>query len=265
MRTAFGGVHGWARRELVAHQPPDFEITVLDDDLDRRARISAIVAGGTDQVLAGLFARHRPIGRSILVKWPAPSTHEPTNGVPDVFHNDSTYVDERTGARTYMVWLALDDVTSRNGGVQVVPHSHRLDRAVRGWGIDAPWLQYHDLYAARATTISLRAGEALVWDPALIHRSGANTTDRPRVAASILLAEPTEPLCIFRRADDGAAERVELRATFFEDGRVEDLLEGPPAERLALEVPSRSPRDIARRLDRCAATRRWSRPFVPPA
>jgi hypothetical protein len=259
VRERFGEIHGWSRQQLMSHQPPDFEIALWDDDLDYRREVASIVDDATAAAIEGLFETQRPIGRSLMIKWPAAPGTPSWEGVPDAFHNDSPYVDERSGSRTYGVWLALQDVDLANGCVHVVPHSHRLTRTIRGWGVDAPWLAYDDVYRRRAVPVELRAGQAYVWDPALIHRSGPNRTDEPRVAATILVAEPGGELSIFRRRDDDHAERVRISSTFFLDGTFDALDALPPVEVVSIAMPDLSERAVARHLDRLAATSRLHR------
>lgn len=251
LRTRFGDVHGWARQELLDGQAPDFEIATWSEDPEYRGEIAGMVDGATTLALGELFDRHRPIGHSLMIKWPSEGT-ERWRGVPDSFHNDSMFIDERTGTRSWMVWLALQDIDRTNGGLLVVPYSHRLDRTVRGWGVDAPWIAYEDVYEPRAVRLSLRAGEAVLFDPALLHRSDPNLADEARVAASILLVERGVPLCLFRRVDESTAEKVPLTDDFFTTGRYGEVHTYPAVEQVPLDWPDLSPDEVGARLDRFA-------------
>ena len=259
MHREYEELRGPARPERQAHQPPDFEIALWADDVPYRQRLDELIGRYTDRAVESLLEHHRPIGRSAMVKWPALPDQEAWDGVPDTFHNDWSYVDERSGDRTYGIWLALQDVDERNGCVFVVPHSHRLDRTLRGWGVDSPWVRHHEVFEARAVPVTLRAGEAYVWDPALVHRSGVNSTGSPRVAASILTARPGSQLSLVRRRDDITAERVELGRDFFCSGDVAGIEGLPACEVLPLELADLSDREVARRLDRHARAHRVER------
>lgn len=250
MRATFGALHGWSRHQLVEHQPPDFEISVWDRDPDYQAAVGRLVDRHAGPAIEQVFATHRTVARSIMVKWPAAHEQPPWTGVPDCFHADATCVDERAGARGYRMWLALQDVTADQGGLEVVPGSHRVRTGIRGWGVEPAWLAHEEVLAARAVPIALRAGEALVFEPALVHRSGPNRSDVARVAVSVLLVEPDEPLCVFRRRDDHSAERVAIDASFFSDGTYNDLDDLPGGEIVAIDDPQLSPSALAAALDR---------------
>lgn len=258
MREQFGQIHGWSRHQLIDDQPPDFEIAMWDADPDYQRRIAELVDGRTLDPIESMFATHRSIARSVMIKWPTEGDAPKWDGVPDSFHSDATYVDERTGARGFRIWLALEDVADRNGGVHIVPHSHRLDRDIRGWGVESPWMAHAEVFDRHAISVDLHPGEALIFDPALIHRSGPNTTDEPRVAVSILLTDPHDPLCLFRRRDESTAEKVAIDADFFSNGHFNDMADLGGGEVVQLDMAPRSERYIDRQLTFLSATGRWS-------
>lgn len=259
LRSEFGEVHGWQRHQLLDEQPPDFEIAMWDRDPAYQDRIASMVDRHTTEPIARIFRRHRAVARSMMVKWPSEAVESTWSGVPDAFHSDASCVDERAGHRGYRVWLALQDATPTNGGLWVVPHTHRVDEAIRGWGVEPAWLAHHAVLGDHAVPVLLRAGEAVVFDPALVHRSGPNTTAEPRVAVSILLADPDSTLCVFRRRDDTSAELVPISPEFFVDGSYNDLEDLPATEVVAVERRPWSAAELARRLDRLGRIGRLER------
>lgn len=91
-----------------------------------------------------------------------------------------------------VVWLALVDVDTRLGALQVVPGSHHrgliADRFVNGFG------QTDDFADADFVPVEMRKGDALFFSSLLVHRSGTNTADEIRWSAQFRysnLAEPT--------------------------------------------------------------------------
>lgn len=97
---------------------------------------------------------------------------------------------------------ALDDFTESNGGTQIIAGSHTWDDARAGAPLDsidfstAPRgtppkdssLPQH--VAARLQTLVMPAGSVVVFLGTLVHRGGANASDRPRLALSNQYCEP---------------------------------------------------------------------------
>ena len=250
IRAGFGALHGWERNQLVDDQPPDFEISVWQADPAYQEALTALFDHFAGEAIAGLFVSHRAVASSVMVKWPSVDPDPGWLGVPDAFHADSTCVDERTGARGYRMWIALQDVDAAGGGLEVVPGTHRVETGIRGWGVEPSWLQHRQVLADRAVPLSLRAGEAVIFAPALVHRSGPNRRSSPRVAVSVLLVEPDEPMCIFRRRDEHTAERVSISPSFFHDGSYNTLGSMPGGDVVALEPLDLSAAALAALLDR---------------
>lgn len=252
LRAAWGALHGWELQTWLDIQPSDFEIATWSSDESYRRAVTDMVLSATTGPLAERFEGHRPVGGTFMVKWPAPEGHVPFDGVPDRFHNDSMFVDERHGARSYMVWVALQHIDATNGGLRVVPFSHRLPRTVRGWGLEAPWLEHQEVFERHSVVLELAAGQAVLFDPALVHRSGPNRSDQVRAAVSVLLAAPGEPLCLFRTADGAGAEKVDLPDDFFTTGDYRTVGQLPAVETLDPRVEPWSAATLDRTLSRMA-------------
>jgi ectoine hydroxylase-related dioxygenase (phytanoyl-CoA dioxygenase family) len=103
-------------------------------------------------------------------------------GASFAWHQDGAYVG--FAHKPYITaWIALDDATEANGCVHVLPHDldaagtivpHRWDEAGKERvGYDGP---------DRGVPAAMRAGSLVVFSSTTLHRSGANTTARPRRA-----------------------------------------------------------------------------------
>jgi ectoine hydroxylase-related dioxygenase (phytanoyl-CoA dioxygenase family) len=77
------------------------------------------------------------------------------------------------------VWLALTDADEHNGGLYVVPGSHRLGLLEHGQAGVNPLLR-ESVAAGDAVAVPLRAGEAVAFSGLTVHGSGPNRSDRPR-------------------------------------------------------------------------------------
>jgi ectoine hydroxylase-related dioxygenase (phytanoyl-CoA dioxygenase family) len=86
---------------------------------------------------------------------------------------------------------------------------------LRGTSLEAAWMQHEDVIRERLESVPLRAGEAIVFDNALVHCSYPNHSDAPRLAAAVGMVPTGAPLVYWRRSADGRAERREVDREFF--------------------------------------------------
>jgi phytanoyl-CoA hydroxylase len=106
---------------------------------------------------------------------------KPPGGVEKPWHQDSAYFCIEPMALV-TCWTALDDVTMDNGGMWVIPGSHK-----HGLVEHSPW-QLGDRVDKQAfpqaeseqRAIEMPAGGCSFHHSMLVHRSGPNRTDRPR-------------------------------------------------------------------------------------
>lgn len=82
----------------------------------------------------------------------------------------------RDPASVSVMW-ALSDYTPDNGSTLIVPGSHR-------------WADERRPTEAETTSLTLRAGSALVWLGGLFHGGGANTSTETRTGISIIYFQP---------------------------------------------------------------------------
>lgn len=125
---------------------------------------------------------------------------------PVGFHQDWTFTDERRHRAT-LCWMPLVDTDDQAGAMRVVAGSHRWTSGLRPSGEALPTDPFpEDLQAdlgRRATTVPMRAGQALVYDPALIHGSWPNAAARTRAAVAVALRPTDADLVHFHRRGDG--------------------------------------------------------------
>jgi hypothetical protein len=149
-----------------------------------RGHVRRVMEGLID-VLAGALRRYvkdlQVVTTSFVVKEPNPMSATP-------LHQDWSFVDE-TRWRSATVWAPLQDVDFENGALGVIHGSHRFFGTRRRCS-PAPAceavLDKHGFALFPFMDVQpLRAGEAIVFDNALIHGAPPNVTDRPRVAAGI--------------------------------------------------------------------------------
>lgn len=130
------------------------------------------------------------------------------------FHHDWTYTDERT-ARPIFLWCPLVDTDAGNGGLSVVPGSHRWTSGIRPSRKLEATESFQEELAARSVPLAVPAGAAIAFDPGLLHGSGPNPTRRARPAITIASAPQGVPLLHFHESVDGSLRGTEVDDRFF--------------------------------------------------
>lgn len=201
----------------------------------RDAALRAEISGRTAQVV---LPRLRPFfvgdaeirGSALQVKPPSPTSELNC-------HQDSSLVDERTELGVY-AWVALDDTDEHNGGLQVLPGSHRLGNLQRT--LNVPWqlARYGEAMARRSVPLSVPAGCVVFFDAATVHSSPPNQSSRVRLATNAFVTHRGTPLLHFFQDDrttPGTVEVYEIDLSFFQD---EDIMVRPgPNHRFLGEWP----------------------------
>ncbi len=105
---------------------------------------------------------------------------------------------------TLQIWTALDDAPIESGPVEIVPGTHRAGLA-SAFGGRVPAALTQTIESGKP--LPARAGEVLLVHNHLWHRSGRNTTGRPRRAISICLMS-AETKCTRKRRAPRTFERI---------------------------------------------------------
>ncbi len=125
-----------------------------------------------------------------------------TGEVP--IHQNWTFVDERKFT-SVSVWIPLQDVSRKNGTLEVVPGSHKVISEYRGPSI--PWVfdNLNELMKEKyMLPFELKPGQVGIVDDSVIHYSGINQTHEHRKAVQLIL-KPTEAPTIhcYKENDEG--------------------------------------------------------------
>jgi hypothetical protein len=130
-------------------------------------------------------------------------------------HQDWNFVDEDR-FRSVLAWVPLIDTDETNGTLAVVPGTHRAVETLRGSpDIPTPYVDEHDLIRERfLQPVPLRAGQAILYDGALLHGSSPNRTSDVRPAFG-LVSVPEEAELLHWFIEDGQIDLYEVDARFF--------------------------------------------------
>lgn len=190
-----------------------FHASNLSGSHDYRREVARRVAPIVERAAGHLFVDHEAYTASLLMKWPDEDSAFHS-------HQDWTMVDE-TRYRTVNVWCPLGDTTVDNGALRLAPGSHMVLDSIRcspmppvgyqnpGWAVG--WQEMHP--------VEVRAGQVVIFDHAVLHSSGPNTTEQPRMAVAAAF-KPREASLYHWYLPDASStelERFLIDADFFAD------------------------------------------------
>jgi hypothetical protein len=104
------------------------------------------------------------------------------------YHQDISENWEMTIPPVLTIWTALDEATIANGCLEIVPRSQKHGKIGTGHTITA---EVEAKYASKGSSmlVELKPGESIIFHNGVLHRSGANTTDKPRRALTLCLMD----------------------------------------------------------------------------
>lgn len=121
------------------------------------------------------FKDYKEVVNSFIVKLPGPKSQF-------FIHQDTTGLDEFKYS-PLSVWLPMDDVNEENGCVCLVPKSHHFFGPYRGISFPSEFEEIKDVVAKFLIPIELKKGQALIFDPRVVHNSVSNVSDSPRIVS----------------------------------------------------------------------------------
>ena len=187
------------------------QIDFIRDDRALVRRLHDIVVPVLSERVAELFEDLVPVAASFVAKFPGDDSAL-------FLHRDIPVNDERSG-RCFTLWSPLVDVSpeAANGCLEVVPRSERLSAAAMGPATPLLFAAYQPEFERRRRPVTMKAGEALVFDTRTLHGSPPNTSDRMRLAVGCALAR--RDLTLVRIHATGRRHRqvVSVDADFFID------------------------------------------------
>lgn len=142
-----------------------------------------------------VFQNYRRLNNVFIVK--------DSGETPFKVHQDWNVVDEKENF-AINIWIPLHDITVNEGGLWVVEGSHKINRHVRGSAYLFPdYSEFLDKLEQSATSVSLKAGEAIIFYLNVIHGSPPNNGDKERIATCFSVIPDDAPLTIYFQKQAG--------------------------------------------------------------
>lgn len=190
------------------HDGSSWECDFYSDDSGVKEKAFALIQDAFADAISEKFVDHETFLHNFVMNWPGDD-----GGLE--LHQHSSVVDEER-FRSAVIWCALTDATEENGTLLIIPRSHRVlhhhkpERSPEWFeGLNGYLVENH------LVAVTLRPGQALVFDNGLLHCSFANRTDAPRVTAVATLAPKAAALRYYDWVDEGSINVYELESSFF--------------------------------------------------
>lgn len=224
-----------------------FHSTLMSRDHEYRESVMQRVGPIIEPHLGLLLQGYDAFAASLTVKWSDDESELPP-------HQDWTMVDEER-FRSVAVWCPLVDTDEQNGALRVLPGSQRvLDHLRCSPANPAAIIAEETLLAVEELQlVPARAGQAIIFDNAVLHGSGPNRSGAPRPAIT-LACKPVEAQLLHHYVADPAStevERFEVDADFFTKLIIGERPPGATGERIRYRGSHRRRQEI---LDSCRHT-----------
>lgn len=186
---------------------PYFHSTTFEKDVEQKKTLNKDGIGVFSEKIQQLLVPHKNLGVSFLTKPVGEKGHMP-------IHQDWTIVDEeRFGS--YTIWVPLQDVNEDNGAITVLDGSHKLHKTLRAPSLPVVISEIEDDIRPRMRTLRMKAGEAFIFNHAVIHASHLNSSGTDRIAITYGLIPNEARLYFYHLNADGSTDQYEVPDDFF--------------------------------------------------
>lgn len=175
--------------------------SLYSKDLDYRKRVHDTLGQVFKTLLDEHFKDYKNIVNTFITKTSGPASEF-------YVHQDTTALDEYQHS-PLSLWIPLQDITPDNGALGVIEKTHWFFSPYRGISFAQPFQAINDTVRAYLKPVYLKAGEALVFDPRIVHHSMPNSSGADRLVAlcGIFPAE-AEFITCFKSTEPGS--KIEL-------------------------------------------------------
>ena len=191
---------------LVDEKSPFWSSSFLDDTQFKK-QLSSSVNEVLASTISDVLKEHKPLGSSFLVKQPGEYSVMP-------IHQDWTVVDESTFG-SYTIWMPLQDTNTKNGCLQVIPGSHKLNSQLRSPSLPVDFEGVRQELRSYLIDVPLKAGEAILFNHALMHASPPNKTSQPRIAVTYGFVPKKADLYMYYGSADGKVKKYQMPDDMF--------------------------------------------------
>lgn len=180
-----------------------------------------------------IFKNYKPLGSSFLTKRSGDDSIMP-------IHQDWTVVDENKYA-SITCWIPLVDTNQSNGAIQIIPGSHKFSNALRSPSLSVSFENCYTELLPFLETLNLKAGEAFIFNHALMHASHINQSGKDRIALTYGLTHKDAQLFMYYNSEGKVSKYAMPDNMFIEYPKIRFQPQlGEPIESFEYKVPSLS-------------------------
>jgi hypothetical protein len=156
------------------------------------------------------FKDYENLGSVFLIK-----PHGKESEMP--IHQDWTVVNENE-YYSATIWIPLQETSIKNGCLKVLPKSHKLNKSLRSPTLTDPISEIKDICEDHLIAITLKIGQAMIFNQSLIHSSFPNLSNEPRIAVAYgLIPKDADLIFYFKKENKNQVEVLNIEKDFFLD------------------------------------------------
>lgn len=164
-------------QENYRNEDSPFYSTSFSEDIDLQKKVNKEVIAVLQPIIDQYFTNYKLLGSSYLEKLP----HE-NNPLP--IHQDWTVCDEALYG-SFTIWIPLQETTINNGAIRVIPGSHITTNNLRAPSLPVAFENSRNELQKYLRDLPLKAGEAFIFNQALMHASYPNQSNQSRLAVTV--------------------------------------------------------------------------------
>jgi len=187
--------------------PAGFYSSTFSDDMLFKKTITDFAEKIYAPKIESHFHGIKKLGASFLCKSPGAESKMPV-------HQDWTVVNE-SKFYSVTIWVPLTDTDESNGAMKVLRGSHWFTHTLRSPNMPSEYENVKDEIWNAMETLPLRAGEAFIFNHALIHASSPNTTSKERLAITYGIAPKDAQLYLYLQNGNGRVEKYNMPDDMF--------------------------------------------------
>jgi ectoine hydroxylase-related dioxygenase (phytanoyl-CoA dioxygenase family) len=161
------------------------------NDVEKSKLISSEIIEILNTKLNQYFKNFQPFVAHFVVK--SPQNHDEFS-----LHQDWNIVDEKK-YKSYHIWIPLSLTHEKNGGMFVVPNSHKFFANHRSGSLGSPSIPSSKELDNIKISLKISNNNALVWDDAVFHGSFPNNSNESRISVVLVIHDINAPTFYFHK------------------------------------------------------------------